>query len=412
MAQRHTHFVRPMRRRGSMYAMVIGITMLITVIGIGALATARVVTRGSTSAVQWQEAGATAVSAAEHAIAKLNADAAAAPETWRSTYTSGAVAFDQPFGTGRLKWVLVDEDDGNIADDYADPIRLYGVGQVGQTLRVYSVQLQCGGNGLAVLGTACHSVGTLTITNTTIALGGSVSTNGNLELNGTLRGTSEVAGSGGTSAPAKAMPAPSVFDLYAAMATRISSSAASSGTLSSGDLSAVNNPYGAVNPDGIYILRLPDSLTSLDIASCHLKGTLLIESAPTRTNQEVVFKAPSLLEPHRADLPTIITKGIQKVYVQGSIQLYVAGPSSLASEIRGLVHLIGTESVRVENAAYIRGTLICDGALELKDTVGLTADPGLVASPPPGYTKGDVITPVPGSWKWDAPPAAVLAPGS
>lgn len=401
------NLARQLRPRGSVYAMVLGITMLITVIGIGALATSRVTSRGATISADWQEAGAIAFSAVEHAVSKLNAEGAASPAAWRAPYTSGAVAFEKRFNHGRLKWVLVDEDDGLLADDYGEPFTIYGIGRVGSTRRVYSATLVPGGQGLAVLRTACHSAGNLRISNTTVAFDGPVSTNGNLELNGTLRGTSEVAGTGGTSSPAKPMPSATVFELYEATyaATVIPSTAITSGTFApSGGLTADNNPYGEANENGVYVLTLPDTIGSLEIQSCRIKGTLLITGAPTRTDQELTLSGPMLLEPHRGDMPTLITKRIRRVTVNGAVAQFSEGGTSHPSEIRGLVHFIGTENVFLTNATYVYGTVVCDGMLELIGTVGFTVNPALFAKPPLGYASGDHVTVAPGSWRWDSPP--------
>src|SRR5687768_2619126 len=116
---------RPLRRRGSIYAMVLAITMLITVIGVGALATSRVTARAASASTHWQEAGCLAFSAVEHAIARLNAEATSAPATWRSAYTSGQTGYTTELGNGWMSWSLVDEDDGSIVDDYADPLKVY-----------------------------------------------------------------------------------------------------------------------------------------------------------------------------------------------------------------------------------------------------------------------------------------------
>jgi hypothetical protein len=386
--------------------MVLGIAMLITVIGIGALATARITTRATGVAADWVEAGEIAFSAVEHAIAKLNSEATSSPATWRSAYTNGTVAFDAAYGRGRMKWVLVDEEDGLLIDDYGEDLKVYGVGKVGTTMRVYSVTLTIGGPGLDVLRTVCHTSGNMKITNTAIAIGGPVSANGDLELASVLRGTSEIAGTGGTSSPAKTMPMAGVFDYYASLATWIPSSYVSSGDLKDNTLSAADNPFGAENAQGIYIIQIPESVNDLKIQDFRTKATLLIEGASSRTDQEITIRDETLLESNSSDLPTLITKRIKKVTVVGSIKATDTAPFAV-SEIRGLMHCIGTTFVTLQDATHIRGTLICDGYLEMTGTVGLTFDPKLLAKPPEGYTTGNVITPVPGTWKWDAPPAGI-----
>ena len=383
--------------------MVLGIAMLITVIGIGALTTARVTTRATGVAADWVDSGAIAYSAVEHAIAKLNSEAALSPATWRNAYTNGAVSFDVAYGRGRMRWVLVDEIDGSLNDDYADNLKIYGIGKVGTTLRVYSVTITAGGSGLDALRTVCHTSGNLSIANTTVAIGGPVSANGNLSLTGTLRGTSEITGIGGTSSPSKQMPTASVFDYYASLATRIDSSYVSSGELRDNTLSAADNPYGAENLKGIYILQIPDSTSALRIRGFRTKATLLIEGASSRTDQTISIAGDTRMEPNSSDLPTLITKRINTVTVEGNL----LATSSQVSELCGLLHFIGTSNVYLTEAAHVRGTLLCDGLLSMSGTVGFTHDSRLMTKPPEGYTTASVITPVPGSWKWDALPAGI-----
>jgi hypothetical protein len=387
--------------------MVLGMAMLITVIGVGALMASRVTTRSVGVNVDWEEAGSLAFSACEHAIARLNGDAAANPTTWRNNYTSGAVAFTGSFGRGTIKWVLIDEVDGNFSNDYGDSIRLYGVGVVGTTKRVYSVQLQAGGDGLDALRCAFHSSGGLKLTDSTVVLGGPVSTNGDINnADKQVGGTgNETAGSGGTTAPAKPMPQPGVFNLYKAKATTIATSNASGGTLAPGTLSATSNPYGAANPDGIYYLRLPDGISKLTIASCHIKGTLLIENAAGNTSQSLTISAPAFWEPNSTGYATLITKGIDSISVNGSQSAFNDGSTDYFSEVRGLFHTIGSTDVQFKDKMFLRGCWIADGVISTSTAMGVLATPSLKTTPPMGYNMGNKLTPVGGTWKWDAPPA-------
>lgn len=385
--------------------MVLGITMLITVIGIGALATTRVTTRATGTSADWQEAGSIAFSAVEHAIAKLNSEGEASPTTWRTPYTSGAVAFSSSYGRGRIKWVLEDSD-GVFADDYVEPFKIYGIGQVGMTKRVFSTTLIPGGDGLAVLRTACHAGGGVKIDNMVTAFNGPVSANGDLTGGGTLRGSSEIAGAGGTASPAKLMPSGTVFELYKSMATVIPASAIASGSFAPpGGLTADNNPYGDKNPNGIYMMTIPDTVATLTVQSCHIKGTLLIIGATSRTDQNVNFTGAMFLEPNRPTFPTLIIKKVKKVTVDGSISQYSDATGDYPSEIRGLVHVISTPDVQLKDQTYVVGTVICDGDLQLSGSVGFSVDPRLIAQPPMGYTKGNRMYPAAGGWKWDTPPA-------
>jgi hypothetical protein len=378
------------------------------VIGVGALATSRVTARASAASTHWQEAGCLAFSAVEQAVAKINADAPLAPDTWRNAYASGQTGFTIPFGKGRMSWALVDEEDRSIADDYGDPLKVYGIGQVGAVRRVYSARLTAAGSGVDVLRTAFHAAGGLSLGGPTVVIGGPASTNGSLVLNGGgLRGNggSEVAGGGGSAVAAvKPMPSAGVFELYKLRATVIPSAAVAGGTMQVAPLSAASNPYGDANPDGIYYVRLPDTISTLQILSSRVKGTLLVEAAPGNTAQAVELMSPSSWEPHRADLPTLITKGVATVRVYGAIAPYAEGGTSYPSELRGLFHLIGTADVQLNDATYLKGCLVADGTITTSGTVAAAADPALLAAPPVGYSRGNRVVLVPGSWKWDAPP--------
>jgi hypothetical protein len=385
-----------------MYAMVLGITMLITVIGIGALATSRVTSRATSVSTDWVEAGDIAFSAAEHAVAAMNAAAATSPTTWRDAAISGQTFNTFSFGRGTLKSVMVDEGDGLLSDDYSDAIKLYGIGIMGTTKRVYSVQLNATGEGVDALKTAMHAAGGIVLNGTSVVFDGPISTNGNLVNAANLKGlgTTEVAGTGGTLSPAKPMPPVSVFDTYKARATTISSSYAADGNLLPGTLSAADNPYGAENPDGIYYLRLPDTISTLLIDRSYIKGTLLVEAAAGSTNQTLVIDDEIFWEPHSTQFASLITKGIRTININGTIATY----GGRATELRGLIHTIGSTNVNLNDAAFINGCILADGTITTTGSVGITATPSLFTTPPMGYTKGNKIIPLPGSWKWDSPP--------
>jgi hypothetical protein len=398
------------RRAGGVYAVVLAMTMLVTVIGLGALATARITSRATTAAVDWQQADHLAMSAVEQAISKINSDAAVSPTTWRTPYTSGALAFSCDFGPGQLRWVLIDEDDGSLGNNYCDPIRLKGVGRIGTTARCYSVQLTAAGDPMDFLRTAMHCANGIKFNGATmLVLNGPISTNGDVSggLGSLILGTAEIAASGAATKP---MPSAGAFSLYQKKATIIPSSAAGSGTFQPALLSSTNNPYGSPSADGVYYLRLPDTITTLKINTCHIKATLLIENASgvsqvVQIGGDTPGVAPYLIEPPRSDYATLITKGIATVKLNGSTKSLDEGGNSYGSDVIGLVHTIGTSMVQLNDTFHLRGCLVADGEIDVAGSVGITAVPSLYTSPPWGYTKGNRMLPVPGTWKWDAPPS-------
>jgi hypothetical protein len=85
-----------------------------------------------------------ALSAVEHSAATINTDS-----SWRTKYTSGAKITPVPMGRGSFTWKLVDESDDNLSSGGLQPVRVWGVGTVGEASRCYSVVLAPGGANLA-----------------------------------------------------------------------------------------------------------------------------------------------------------------------------------------------------------------------------------------------------------------------
>jgi hypothetical protein len=106
-------------------------------------------------------------------------------------------------------------------------------------------------------------------------------------------------------------------------------------------------------------------------------------------------------QPARADYPVLMTRDVNSVQFSGSLSRLTLSSGSYPSEFRGLIHLTDTASVILNNAFYLYGSLVAEGTITTSGTMALVCDPKLLSDPPVGYQKGDVLTPVPGSWKWD-----------
>jgi hypothetical protein len=423
-----------------------GLAMLVTVVGAGILAAARMTARAATNTNDWDEAGVLAYSAVQHAIASVNAAGAVSPTAWRSHYTSGKYAFLARLGRGTMSWVLTDEVDGNLAADYARPIRLYGVGSVGRAKRCYSILLYPAGAPLDVLRTAYHAGTAVHVqaSSSSVIVNGPASTNGKLKVaaTGALNGNVEAASASGTingtitaPAPAKTIPSTSIFNTYLANATTIPTSAAADGQFSPGLLTGgpggyVPSAWGILpDPNGLYYLQLPDNGT-VYINAGRYNCTLLIDAAAGNSNQILIIRNEILFQPWRSDYPALIVRGVKTVRFQGSLSPLNESPSasptvgmnlnppgspyngatnstlsdSYPSELDGLYHVMGATSVYLEANTYIHGTLVTDGTIYTTGASAISHDPALQASPPKCYTKGDQVAPVLGTWNWDTPP--------
>jgi len=411
-----------------------GITLIVTVLGLGALTLSRVSGKAVGEGNDWEAAGDLAFAATEHAISYINAAAAASPSTWRAAYTSRQTAFTQPMGRGTFSWALKDEVDGNLSADYLRPFRIYGIGVVGSVTRVYSVQVIPAGSPLDVLRTALHSSSTVTLTGNAQAVNGPISSNSTVSLSGTVNGAIEAlattGGAAGTQtitapAPAKTMPSTTIFSDLSQNATVINyNSLPGGGTIQNCLLSSASNPYGTPNPNGIYYIALPGNQT-LTITNCRIVGTLLI-SAPSA--DKVNIQGPVEWEAGSAGYPILIVSG-------SNCQVTIAGNPTWLSEsqagvnfdppgtpyqgqsdndmaddyppqYRGIIHVMGgsSSSVQLNANAYIWGTLIADCPVKTTAQCTLVQNPAIYANPPLGYATGNAMAEVPGSWRWDTLP--------
>lgn len=125
------------RHRGSAYVAVLGMSMIITVIGLSAVMAARVTTRtvnADRDMARAVFAGRSVMEIATHRIANDSA--------WRSTYTNDTWTTDETLDELVFSYKLVDEQDGNLTGDTTQPVRLYAKATVGDALRIYSVVLE------------------------------------------------------------------------------------------------------------------------------------------------------------------------------------------------------------------------------------------------------------------------------
>jgi Tfp pilus assembly protein PilX len=124
-------------RRGSLYIAVLGVALLITIIGISAMLAARVEHRAlvDTEAAVKADFGATSIT--DLALFWITAD-----YNWRTTYTNNTWTPALATDGMTLRFKLVDELDGNLANDPTQPVRLYAKAIVGRAVRLESVLLQ------------------------------------------------------------------------------------------------------------------------------------------------------------------------------------------------------------------------------------------------------------------------------
>src|SRR3954447_4992417 len=103
-ARRYNPTAHTDRRRGSIYAVVLAMAILVSLIGLSAVAVGRINLRSAAAGGDSASAELLALSAVEHGIAVVNSDS-----TWRSDYKNEEPITAVKLGGGTFKWYLRDE---------------------------------------------------------------------------------------------------------------------------------------------------------------------------------------------------------------------------------------------------------------------------------------------------------------
>ncbi|MCY2928655.1 MAG: hypothetical protein NTV86_04015 [Planctomycetota bacterium] len=128
-------------RRGAVYALVLIVAMLLTVIALAGLSISRVNAHSAGDSGDWLEARVLAFSGAEHAMAQINADA-----NWRTTYATATC--QKSLGHGSFSWRLVDQTDGSLTDDASEPFVILSTGTVRNATFTLRVAMAPAGGGV------------------------------------------------------------------------------------------------------------------------------------------------------------------------------------------------------------------------------------------------------------------------
>ncbi|MCY2928654.1 MAG: hypothetical protein NTV86_04010 [Planctomycetota bacterium] len=114
------------RREGAVYALVLIVAMLLSLMAMAGISVNRVNARSGGDGGDWAEAKMLAYSGAEHAMAKINTDA-----NWRTNFNGTTCTMSM--GRGTFAWHLVDEADGSLTDDPTENFVILSTGAVGNT---------------------------------------------------------------------------------------------------------------------------------------------------------------------------------------------------------------------------------------------------------------------------------------
>lgn len=131
-----------LRRRGSAYILVLGITAMLVVMGIGSTLLSRVMLEQSGLEEDIAAAGLAAGAALDVVHKRIDGTTA-----WRSLVTNNTWSGVETYGQAQIQAKFVDEYDSDLSNDTSDSFRLYAKAVVGNAVRVYSIELKPDGSG-------------------------------------------------------------------------------------------------------------------------------------------------------------------------------------------------------------------------------------------------------------------------
>ena len=399
---RGRHGRRANRRRGSTYLMVLGLGMIVTICGLGAITVGRIHLRAASDSEDWLAAQALAFSAAEHALTRI-----AETSDWRTAFDG--VTTTKSLGRGTFQWSLADESDGDLTDEDSDPVVLSASATVNRASYSLRVDLAMVGGGLEALGMCLAAKGKVEVKDDEATFTGApLSSNNKVDIEDDatiygdvhadrVMGDGEVVGTVVTPSPPKDMPSSGVFDSYVAKATAISGIDKIEEKL----LSPSSNPWGATNPDGVYYINTNGK--DLTIKNARIYGTLVVKvSGKTVKIEDVVF-----LKNYRSDYPCLIVDGKVELLYKSATEVLDESDcdtnfnppgtpyngqtdsdksDTYPNEIQGLVHVTG--SLLIKETARVRGVVICENQVTFEGYNEIIHDPSIPANPPEGYSSG------------------------
>lgn len=412
-------------RRGSVYIIVLGSAMAVTVMGLSALTVVRITRRSAQETAGLAQArlhARTAIELGLHQIASI-------PD-WRNTFPNGTWLQDQPIGTGTYSLEGVDPNDADLADSVDDPLVLTGTGMEGDARYKLSVQLvPSGPPGMDFLASAVHTSSWLDVT-ANVTADAPISSNGTINIgtaggviNADVETVSGVTGGGtlnGTSTTGidpKETPTIDVFDFYIASAIPIplASLPIQSGyyELSGALVSPNSHPTGGpTHIDGLYSINCAGA--DLRIKDTRVHGSLVIlEPGP---NSEIAGSIN--WEPFNTGLPALLVRGSIRFSWSGSLieggsinvnfnptgSPYAGATDDLMDDtypgiMKGLIGVSGI--LHTVAAETVEGVILGAGSeLRFDQSMTVTHDPTLINAPPPGFERA--VRPlgiVSGSWK-------------
>ena len=111
-------------RRGSVYLIVLSVSMIVLVIGLSGLMVSRIEQRSASAVSDMTHARLHALAAVEIGMYLIEAN----PLSWRESFKAGVLPTDMPLGNGTLTLEAADPVDGDLTNNTVDPVLFTGIG--------------------------------------------------------------------------------------------------------------------------------------------------------------------------------------------------------------------------------------------------------------------------------------------
>ena len=396
-----------MKRRGSIYVVVLMSTLLVVVMALlGIELAGREVRRAS---VLRDSVGAqcAAESGLNYAMAVMQ------QSYWRSIANAGSAVSigDASVAVGYY------DDFGSINSESFDPIRLKVVAQRGEARVLISADAQAAGTALAQYGYVVAAAGNATFSSATVSGTGAIRTEGSSGSAGSTiqqlvvtRGGAFGSGyAGGTSLALLGLSNPDwsgAMASYAAFGRAVSASAVAVNPVSKVAIGPQVTPWGVTNRFGVYVIDCSGG--PLVISNSRIRGTLVCVNA----SAGVTISGSVSWEPAVPGYPILVCDGAVTFSASSAALSEVAygvnfnppgtgggcnltSGDSFASQINGLVLAKGT--VAIGGATQFKGVIVAGGKATISGTPTLTYDAGPATTPPPGFGSPGVMTLLEGS---------------
>jgi hypothetical protein len=407
--------------RGTVYIAALGLGLMVATLGTGAMAVARSANRSASLTADAITARTLAAGAIQQALRIYGSSQTAREATFGTDLVTSTTIKIPNTGIPAVVSITARSNATTKFGASTASINITTSGQVGAARQRLSLVIEPVRTPISSLGVAGYSAGTLNYNSVsvkpasqTIQCAGSLTmTNCNIQPT-TKYGTSisRSASSGTTIKDTNPLTAPiasSVFDYYIAVGTPINGT-----TISNMDkilLSPTSNPYGTVNPLGIYVLDAKGK--DIRVRSSRMVCTLVVINPPsTFTVDQSVNWTPA-----RPGLPALLVQGSATISISdddlkeqgtnlnptGSPYPFPGGTTNHSngdkypSKIDGLVYATGT--ITFTNGESTLHSAIAGTQLRFTNSkVTFAYDNRYLIDPPPGFYTS-TMTPKRGSWK-------------